>query len=62
MIIKCGICGGDIHFRPGDVYGQCDYCGRSSMIPRANDEQRGSRDDRGGSMETVENIRSRHEG
>ena len=62
MIIKCGICGGDIHFRPGDVYDQCDYCGRSSIIPKGYVEQQGSRDDRGGSMETVENIRSRPEG
>ena len=38
MIIKCKICGGDIQFGPGATYGTCDYCGRTSTIPKADDE------------------------
>ena len=38
MIIKCKICGGDIQFDPGATYGTCDYCGRTSTIPKADDE------------------------
>ena len=40
MIIKCRMCGGDIQFNPGDTYGQCEYCGGTSTIPKGNDEQR----------------------
>ena len=40
MIIKCKMCGGDIQFNPGDTYGQCDHCGCTSTIPRADDEQK----------------------
>ena len=40
MIIKCKMCGGDIQFNPGDTCGQCDYCGCTSTIPKADDEQK----------------------
>lgn len=40
MIIKCKMCGGDIEFNPGDTYGQCDHCGSTSTIPKADDEQK----------------------
>lgn len=40
MIIKCKMCGGDIDFNPGDTYGQCDHCGCTSTIPKADDEQK----------------------
>ena len=40
MIIKCKMCGGDIQFNQGDSIGQCDYCGCTSTIPRADDEQK----------------------
>ena len=40
MIIKCKMCGGDISFIPGDTFGQCEYCGGTSTIPKADDEQK----------------------
>lgn len=40
MIIKCKMCGGDIEFTPGATYGTCEYCGSTSTIPQANDEQK----------------------
>lgn len=46
MVIKCKMCGGDIEFNPGDTYGQCVYCGSSSALPKANDEQKLNRHNR----------------
>ena len=40
MIIKCKMCGGDIQFNLGDTFGQCEYCGSTSTIPKADDEQK----------------------
>ena len=40
MIIKCKMCGGDIEFTPGATYGTCEYCGSTSTIPQADDEQK----------------------
>ncbi len=40
MIIKCKMCGGDIEFTPGATYGTCEYCGSTSTIPKADDEQK----------------------
>ena len=40
MIIKCKMCGGDIDFIPGATYGTCEYCGSTSTIPQAEDEQK----------------------
>lgn len=40
MIIKCKMCGGDIAFNPGDTYGTCEYCGSTSTIPQAEDENK----------------------
>ena len=40
MIIKCKMCGGDIDFTPGETYGTCAYCGSTSTIPQAEDEQK----------------------
>ena len=40
MIIKCKMCGGDIEFTPGETYGTCAYCGSTSTIPKAEDEQK----------------------
>ena len=40
MIIKCKMCGGDIDFTPGATYGTCEYCGSTSTIPKAEDEQK----------------------
>ena len=40
MIIKCKMCGGDIQFNLGDTFGQCEYCGSISTIPKADDEQK----------------------
>lgn len=40
MIIKCKMCGGDIQFNLGDTFGQCEYCGTTSTIPKADDEQK----------------------
>lgn len=39
-IIKCKMCGGDIAFTPGATYGTCEYCGSTSTIPKAEDEQK----------------------
>lgn len=39
-IIKCKMCGGDIEFTPGATYGTCEYCGSTSTIPKADDEQK----------------------
>ena len=39
MIIKCKMCGGDIRFEQGDTVGRCEYCGSSSTIPKADEEQ-----------------------
>ncbi len=43
MIIKCKMCGGDIQFSPGDTYGTCEYCGSTSTIPKADNEQKANR-------------------
>lgn len=40
MIIKCKMCGGDIDFIPGATYGTCEYCGSTSTIPQAEDENK----------------------
>lgn len=40
MVIKCKMCGGDIEFIPGATYGTCEYCGSTSTIPKADDEQK----------------------
>ena len=40
MIIKCKMCGGDIDFIPGATYGTCEYCGCTSTIPQAEDENK----------------------
>lgn len=40
MIIKCKMCGGDIDFIPGATYGTCEYCGSTSTIPQAEDEDK----------------------
>ena len=40
MIIKCKMCGGDIDFIPGTTYGTCEYCGSTSTIPQAEDENK----------------------
>lgn len=40
LIIKCKMCGGDIDFIPGATYGTCEYCGSTSTIPQAEDEQK----------------------
>lgn len=40
MIIKCNMCGGDIDFIPGATYGTCEYCGSTSTIPQAEDENK----------------------
>ena len=40
MVIKCKMCGGDIEFIPGATYGTCEYCGSTSTIPKAEDEQK----------------------
>lgn len=40
MIIKCKMCGGDIEFTPGATYGTCEYCGSTSTIPKADDENK----------------------
>ena len=40
MIIKCKMCGGDIDFIPGATYGKCEYCGSTSTIPQAEDENK----------------------
>ena len=39
-IIKCKMCGGDIEFTPGATYGTCEYCGSTSTIPKADDENK----------------------
>ena len=40
MIIKCKMCGGDIDFIPGATYRTCEYCGSTSTIPQAEDENK----------------------
>ena len=40
MIIKCKMCGVDIDFIPGATYGTCEYCGSTSTIPQAEDENK----------------------
>ena len=40
LIIKCKMCGGDIDFIPGATYGTCEYCGSTSTIPQAEDENK----------------------
>lgn len=40
MIIMCKMCGGDIDFIPGATYGTCEYCGSTSTIPQAEDENK----------------------
>lgn len=40
MIIKCKMCAGDIDFIPGATYGTCEYCGSTSTIPQAEDENK----------------------
>ena len=40
MIIKCKMCGGDIDFIPGATYGTREYCGSTSTIPQAEDENK----------------------
>ena len=40
MIIKCKMCGGDVDFIPGATYGTCEYCGSTSTIPQAEDENK----------------------
>ena len=40
MVIKCKMCGGDIEFISGATYGTCEYCGSTSTIPKADDEQK----------------------
>lgn len=40
MTIKCKMCGGDIDFIPGATYGTCEYCGSTSTIPQAEDENK----------------------
>ena len=40
MIIKCKMCGRDIDFIPGATYGTCEYCGSTSTIPQAEDENK----------------------
>ena len=40
MIIKCKMCGGDVHFNQGDTVGQCDYCESLSTIPKVDEEQK----------------------
>ena len=40
MIIKCKMCGGDIDFILGATYGTCEYCGSTSTIPQAEDENK----------------------
>lgn len=40
MIIKCKMCGGDIDFIPGATYGTCEYCGSTSTLPQAEDENK----------------------
>jgi hypothetical protein len=34
------MCGGDIDFIPGATYGTCEYCGSTSTIPQAEDENK----------------------
>ncbi|MCQ2458280.1 MAG: toll/interleukin-1 receptor domain-containing protein [Clostridia bacterium] len=40
MIIKCKMCGGDLEFQPGVTYGTCEFCGSTSTIPQAEDENK----------------------
>lgn len=40
VVIKCKMCGGDIEFNLGDTFGQCSYCGCTSTLPKADDDQK----------------------
>ena len=37
MVISCKMCGGDLVFNPGDTYGNCLHCGRTSTLPKIAD-------------------------
>jgi hypothetical protein len=37
-IIKCKMCGGDLTAAPGSSIAECEYCGTTQTLPRADDE------------------------
>lgn len=39
-LIKCKMCGGDLHIEPGSTICECEYCGSKQTIPDTNDEKR----------------------
>ena len=46
-IIKCKMCGGDIVLNEDKTLGTCEYCGSQMTLPKASDEQRAARFNRG---------------
>ena len=39
ILLKCKVCGGDIHADASAAFGTCDSCGVTSTLPKANDEK-----------------------
>ena len=36
-VIKCKMCGGDLHLIEGSTVCECEYCGTKQTVPDTND-------------------------
>ncbi|MBR0353503.1 MAG: toll/interleukin-1 receptor domain-containing protein [Oscillospiraceae bacterium] len=46
-IIKCKMCGGDVHVAEDKTFGTCEYCGSTMTFPKVSDDQRAAAFNRG---------------